>query len=54
MRPGTGVSLVTIVGTAGIGKSRLVGELLRKIGDSARILVGRCVPYGEGIGLASQ
>ena len=41
--------LVTILGEAGIGKSRLVREALQEIGASARILVGRCPPYGEGI-----
>jgi class 3 adenylate cyclase/tetratricopeptide (TPR) repeat protein len=39
--------LVTIVGEAGVGKSRLVGEALAEIG--ARIVSGRCLPYGEGI-----
>jgi class 3 adenylate cyclase len=40
---------VTILGEAGIGKSRLVREALQEIRASARILVGRCPPYGEGI-----
>ncbi len=39
--------LATIVGPAGIGKSRLGNELLRS-GD-ATALVGRCLAYGEGI-----
>ena len=41
--------LVTIVGAAGIGKSRLAKELLGGVGDEASVLVGRCLPYGEGI-----
>jgi tetratricopeptide (TPR) repeat protein len=41
--------LVTVLGEAGIGKSRLIREALQEIGASARILVGRCPPYGEGI-----
>jgi class 3 adenylate cyclase/tetratricopeptide (TPR) repeat protein len=41
--------LVTIVGPPGIGKSRLVRELAGSVADSARVLVGRCLPYGEGI-----
>jgi class 3 adenylate cyclase/tetratricopeptide (TPR) repeat protein len=41
--------LATIVGPAGIGKSRLVNELLREAGESATTLVGRCLPYGEGV-----
>jgi class 3 adenylate cyclase/tetratricopeptide (TPR) repeat protein len=40
---------VTILGEAGIGKSRLVRELLQEIRVSARIVIGRCPPYGEGI-----
>jgi class 3 adenylate cyclase/predicted ATPase len=39
--------LATIVGAPGIGKSRLASELLR--GSGARVLVGRCLSYGEGI-----
>jgi class 3 adenylate cyclase len=40
--------LVTIFGHAGVGKSRLVDELVRGL-DSAQAVVGRCVPYGDGI-----
>jgi predicted ATPase/class 3 adenylate cyclase len=41
--------LVTIVGPAGIGKSRLANELLASVEDEASPLLGRCLPYGEGI-----
>jgi class 3 adenylate cyclase/tetratricopeptide (TPR) repeat protein len=41
--------LVTILGPAGIGKSRLVRELLEQVTGRADTLVGRCLPYGEGI-----
>jgi class 3 adenylate cyclase len=41
--------LCTIVGPPGIGKSRLAREFLIAAGERARILVGRCLPYGEGI-----
>ncbi|HEY6097852.1 MAG TPA: AAA family ATPase, partial [Anaeromyxobacter sp.] len=43
--------LFTLVGNAGIGKSRLVGELLARVaaGGEARVLRGRCLPYGAGI-----
>jgi class 3 adenylate cyclase/tetratricopeptide (TPR) repeat protein len=41
--------LVTVLGEAGVGKSRLVLEALGAIGDRAIVLRGRCLPYGEGI-----
>ena len=41
--------LVTILGPAGIGKSRLALELLERVADEAVALVGRCLPYGDGI-----
>jgi class 3 adenylate cyclase len=44
--------LTTIHGPAGIGKTRLVDELLRRIvgHDAATaIYTGRCLPYGQGI-----
>ena len=39
--------LVTLVGEAGVGKSRLVAEALAP--GEARVVRGRCLPYGEGI-----
>jgi class 3 adenylate cyclase/tetratricopeptide (TPR) repeat protein len=41
--------LVTAVGPAGIGKSRLLREFAATIEDEATVVVGRCLPYGEGI-----
>jgi class 3 adenylate cyclase/tetratricopeptide (TPR) repeat protein len=41
--------LATIVGPPGIGKSRLAEELARSAGPRARVVTGRCLPYGEGI-----
>jgi class 3 adenylate cyclase/tetratricopeptide (TPR) repeat protein len=41
--------LFTVLGAAGVGKSRLVAELLEELGESATIARGRCLPYGEGI-----
>jgi tetratricopeptide (TPR) repeat protein len=41
--------LFTMLGPAGVGKSRLVEELLARVADRARVLRGRCLPYGEGI-----
>jgi class 3 adenylate cyclase/tetratricopeptide (TPR) repeat protein len=43
------VRLVTMLGPAGIGKSRLAHELLAAVSDGATTLTGRCLPYGEGI-----
>ncbi|MDP9255472.1 MAG: AAA family ATPase [Actinomycetota bacterium] len=42
-----GCELVTVVGEPGVGKSRLVVEALESI--EARVVRGRCLPYGEGI-----
>ncbi len=42
-------TLATVVGDAGLGKSRLVNEFVDREGDRARTLWGRCLPYGEGI-----
>jgi class 3 adenylate cyclase/tetratricopeptide (TPR) repeat protein len=41
--------LATVLGSAGVGKSRLVHELLTVIGDQATVLRGRCLDYGDGI-----
>jgi class 3 adenylate cyclase/tetratricopeptide (TPR) repeat protein len=41
--------LVTIVGEPGVGKSRLAGELVQRVGARARVVRGRCLSYGEGI-----
>jgi class 3 adenylate cyclase/tetratricopeptide (TPR) repeat protein len=40
---------VTVLGAAGVGKSRLVAELVERYRPRATLLVGRCLPYGEGI-----
>jgi class 3 adenylate cyclase/tetratricopeptide (TPR) repeat protein len=40
--------LFTILGAAGVGKSRLADEFLRTL-DGARVVRGRCLSYGEGI-----
>jgi class 3 adenylate cyclase len=39
--------LFTIIGAAGVGKSRLAAEFLA--GVNARIVAGRCLSYGDGI-----
>jgi len=40
--------VVTVLGEAGIGKTRLLREFLVPIRGEVRILVGRCVSYGQG------
>ena len=44
--------LVTLVGEPGVGKSRMVAELLRHVDAEPDLISwrqGRCLPYGEGI-----
>ncbi|HEU5213833.1 MAG TPA: adenylate/guanylate cyclase domain-containing protein [Gaiellaceae bacterium] len=41
--------LFTLLGPAGVGKSRLVADFLARAGAEADTLRGRCLPYGEGI-----
>jgi class 3 adenylate cyclase/DNA-binding SARP family transcriptional activator len=41
--------LFTLVGAAGVGKSRLVAELFASVDNAATVLSGRCRHYGEGI-----
>jgi class 3 adenylate cyclase/tetratricopeptide (TPR) repeat protein len=44
---GHSCSLFTVLGAAGVGKSRVTAEFLRDI--DATVLRGRCLSYGEGI-----
>ncbi len=41
--------LVTLLGAAGIGKSRLAEELAADVAPGTRVLASRCLPYGDGI-----
>jgi class 3 adenylate cyclase/tetratricopeptide (TPR) repeat protein len=43
------VRLVTVLGDAGAGKSRLMQELLDGVAAQAGVLRGRCLAYGDGI-----
>jgi DNA-binding SARP family transcriptional activator len=40
---------VAVIGEAGLGKTRLVQESARRLGQDVTVLTGRCLPYGEGI-----
>jgi class 3 adenylate cyclase len=41
--------LFTVLGAAGVGKSRLVAEFLSSL-EGATVTRGRCLSYGEGVG----
>jgi class 3 adenylate cyclase/tetratricopeptide (TPR) repeat protein len=41
--------LATVFGSPGMGKSRLVGELVSSVGDGATVVKGRCLSHGRGI-----
>ena len=43
--------LFTVLGTAGVGKSRLLMEFIEGVSGRATILRGRCLSYGQGITL---
>jgi tetratricopeptide (TPR) repeat protein len=40
--------LATVIGSAGIGKSRLADEFLQESRGGAETVVGHCLPHGEG------
>jgi class 3 adenylate cyclase/tetratricopeptide (TPR) repeat protein len=46
---GAGCELVTPIGAAGVGKSRLNAEFLARLERHATVIGGRCLPYGDGI-----
>lgn len=43
--------LLTVIGDAGVGKSRLVQEFAGRAArrDQSQVLRGRCLPYGDGV-----
>ncbi|HEX2128105.1 MAG TPA: adenylate/guanylate cyclase domain-containing protein, partial [Solirubrobacterales bacterium] len=41
--------VLTVLGDAGVGKSRLVREFTAELAGDVVVLHGRCLPYGEGI-----
>ncbi len=46
---GRSCELVTILGPAGLGKSRLAQEFADTLRGSAAVVTGHCVSYGEGL-----
>jgi class 3 adenylate cyclase len=46
---GSRCHLLTVLGPAGVGKTRLASEALAAHAGEATVLGGRCLPYGEGI-----
>ena len=42
-------TLLTLLGDAGVGKSRLILEFTSGLPPDVTVLRGRCLPYGEGI-----
>jgi class 3 adenylate cyclase/tetratricopeptide (TPR) repeat protein len=44
-----GCHLFTLLGAAGVGKTRLTEEFVARLGPEATVLRGRCLHYGEGI-----
>jgi class 3 adenylate cyclase len=42
------LALVTVLGGAGVGKTRLVLEAAARLQGDPAVLVGRCLPYGNG------
>ena len=41
--------LVTVIGDAGVGKTRLISDVIGRIKDAATVFRGRCLAYGDGI-----
>ena len=46
---GGSCELFTVLGAAGVGKSRLVAEVVDTLEGAATVAAGRCLPYGEGL-----
>ena len=41
--------LVTVIGDAGVGKSRLIADFVGSVANRGAVVRGRCLPYGDGI-----
>jgi class 3 adenylate cyclase/tetratricopeptide (TPR) repeat protein len=46
---GPACEVVTVMGPAGVGKSRLTLELVTRLGSRATVVQGPCLSYGDGI-----
>jgi class 3 adenylate cyclase len=46
---GPACELVTVIGPAGMGKSRLAKDFAHSLGGAATVVGGRCLSYGEGL-----
>ena len=44
-----GCRLATVIGDAGVGKSRLIREFTIEASAETQVIHGRCLPYGDGI-----
>jgi len=44
-------TLLTVLGGAGVGKSRLIAEFAAGLGDRVEVAIGHCLPYGRDIGM---
>ncbi|HET9521681.1 MAG TPA: AAA family ATPase [Candidatus Limnocylindrales bacterium] len=49
VRTASASRLVTVIGDAGVGKTRLIADFIRRVGGEATVLRGRCLAYGDGI-----
>ncbi len=49
VRGRSGAAVLTVVGDAGVGKSRLIREFAQSVSRGAHVVRGRCLPYGDGI-----
>jgi class 3 adenylate cyclase/tetratricopeptide (TPR) repeat protein len=42
-------TIATVIGDAGVGKSRLIREVVASVTGEATVVTGRCLSYGDGI-----
>jgi class 3 adenylate cyclase/tetratricopeptide (TPR) repeat protein len=42
-------TIATVIGDAGVGKSRLIREMVATVADGTTVVTGRCLSYGDGI-----